>query len=436
MKRTLSVVVLLFCSVLLFAQSSIYKPGLVVDNKGDTLKGWIDYGNWLHSPRKINFKTESSNTLVVKYTTGDLSYFEITGLDAYKKAIVTKDMRPVAVTDITPETMDSTETDTVFLRALVKGMKYSLYEFIDFKEHYYLQESDKEPMELSYKLYMEVAAAQVEELFIFRDQLKEIAAKNNLPSLQWDIDHARYTEKKLSRIVLALNGSGPAEVYGTAGEKGKTKLQVFGSAGMNYNLLNMSGDFPLVGMNFKVGIAPVFVAGVDFPNSRNFNDFTFRLEVAYTQNTYKGDKNGFSPYINDPTYETYTLQQRNITPAISILYNFRRLKKTRFYAGGGVAVNFSSYGVNRYTYVDKTSSYSNTSSDDYLVLEKEWGSLFLKLGARINRNLEIGATASLLGSFTKYELLTSRPVTYSTRISWFFLAHHQMTGAGISGTGN
>src|SRR5689334_16185743 len=77
----------LFCAVLLpalsFAQSN-YKPGYVVNTKGDTLRGYINYREWGVNPDAIEFKSSLSDKDSKTFTPSDISCFNITGLDAYQ----------------------------------------------------------------------------------------------------------------------------------------------------------------------------------------------------------------------------------------------------------------------------------------------------------------------------------------------------------------
>lgn len=107
MKNNLSLLVFFLSVSSFLSAQNMYKPGLIVKNSGDTLKGWVGYDHWQHNPSKIRFKTDQSAASSAWYTVNDLDYFGITGLDAYKKAIVSKDMRSVEMSGITPSTPDS-----------------------------------------------------------------------------------------------------------------------------------------------------------------------------------------------------------------------------------------------------------------------------------------------------------------------------------------
>ncbi|MDR3715070.1 MAG: hypothetical protein P4L51_19825 [Puia sp.] len=420
MARILSFIVLLIYSSSLLSQNN-YRPGLIVKSNGDTVRGTIDYGNRYRNPYTIRFKADPPGSPELKYTPKELSYFEASGLDAYKTAIISKDMRPVEPAEINRDTRDTVETDTVFLRVLVAGRKYSLYRFTDFKNHFYFQVANGRLTELTYKVYLDATGDP--QVLTYREALMEIAVENNMSSLRHDIDWAGYSEKYLSRVVMALNGNAPTVVYGAASKRAGTGPQPFISVGMSGTRFRVSGDKALAGMNYVTGIAPVFALGVDFLTPVNFNDFSFRIEIDYAQNTYKGSKNGLSPYNGDPTRETYMMEQRNITPCATILYNFRRPKKVKYYVGAGAGYNFSHYGTNRYTLTDQTGNSPGVITNGYLDVQDYWGSFFLKLGARVDRHWEVGVTGTFLGSFISLGDSKVVPTSYSLRVLWFMSTH-------------
>src|ERR1700756_754821 len=69
------------------AQSN-YRPGYVVNLKGDTLKGFIDYQAWDSNPNSINFKPTLTDREKQTFTVHNARYFNITGLAAYSKYFV------------------------------------------------------------------------------------------------------------------------------------------------------------------------------------------------------------------------------------------------------------------------------------------------------------------------------------------------------------
>ena len=442
MRKILSALILSLFSLLLVAQTN-FKPGIVIPANGDTLKGWIDYANWRVNPRKIEFRSAPEDKSSVYYTVHEIQYFEITGEDAYRRAIVIKDMRPARADQITPETKDTIENDTAFLRILVRGSKLSLFELTDSKQHFYMQETGAAPQELIYRFNAGAELGQVYEQDLFKDQLKKYLPENKSSRLERQIDHARYAVQDLSRIVLVLNGGAADNVAGssdgnstmtgtgTIGSNGavlmggsgrkKLKTEFFGSIGLDYSKLTFTGDNVIAAqsLHYNNSLSPIFSVGMDVLSNRNLNDLTLRVELAYSQHTNKGTLHSVNSIIGYQQDETFTLTQRNFSPAVSGLYNFRRSKKIRPYVGAGVAINLSSYPKNIYTLVSSDRPYYNDSTNNYLDADKNWVSVFLRAGVRIDQHLEVGVTGNIIGHITTYDHYSASPRTYSLRIAYF-----------------
>lgn len=321
------------------------------------------------------------------------------------------------------------------MRLLVKGPKLNLYELIDEKRHYYIQEPGGEFRELSFRMAAGDQLGQVYEEDNFRDQLREYIAENDKAFFR-RIGSTRYLSGDLTKVVLALNGAGASSAgvisAGVTGGNGtvwmpesakRTKIRTafFGSVGAEYAKLSFSGDDVnlALGMNYKASVSPIFGAGMDILAGRNLNDITVRLEVTYSQHTHKGDRNSTNSLLGYKEYETYTLSERNITPALSVLYNFRRSAKVKYYVGAGANYNLGTYTENTYTLESpERPNYDNTQQN-YLDLNKNWATVFLRAGARISRNLEIGVTGQIIGQLTNYIRWSAIPHTYSLRVAYF-----------------
>lgn len=437
MKKTLSVVCLTLSLLSLSAQNN-YKPGLIVRNNGDTVRGWINYGNWRRNPRKIEFRSTPEDK-PAKYTVREIQYFTIPGEDVYQRAATTVDMRSVRPEDITKETPDSVVQDTIFLRLLVKGPKLNLYELIDEKKHYYVQQPGGDFRELGFRMNAGKWIGEVYEQDDFKDQLRKYAPENDMVLFR-RIGSTRYMSVDLSKTVIALNGAGSAPVTNNAApapggisvsndvvwmpeaaKRNKVRTEFFGTVGAEYAKLSFSGDVvysPEV-MNYKASVSPVIGAGMDILAGRNLNDITVRLELTYAQHTHKGDRNTTNSILGYSEHETYTLTQRNISPALSLLYNFRRSAMVKFYAGAGVAYNLGTYTKNTYTLESPERPYYNDTTQNYLDLNNNWTAVFLRAGVRIGKKAEIGATANFIGRLTSYIRWSASPHTYSLRVTYF-----------------
>jgi hypothetical protein len=307
-------------------------------------------------------------------------------------------MRPVRIEDVNNQTKDSSVSDTAFLRILVRGSRLNLYQLIDRKEHYYLQEGAGVMKELQYKVYPSEYIANLEEHFIFRDQLKIYLPEPDSSHILRRIQRALYTEQDLAAIVTRLNGSRPAASAERAKGDG---WSLFVMAGAGITRLSFSGDpgaNDASSLSYKNSVDPMISAGTELLSRRDLGPVALRFELGFGMHSFSGaGKLDKAPFGHD-VYRTYDLKYWNLNPAISVLYNIRGINFTRYYAGVGFSYNFSWYTTNHSVRTDRTDSYYNDSSDHYLPLLSAWPSLFLRAGARINRRLGVDGTVDLIGS--------------------------------------
>ncbi|WP_315818553.1 hypothetical protein [Paraflavitalea speifideaquila] len=95
---------------------------------------------------------------------------------------------------------------------------------------------------------------------------------------------------------------------------------------------------------------------------------------------------------------TYTLKQNNLTPAVSVLYNFLRKPTYKVYFGAGIQYNFSTYPTNEYV----TRGNENNPQKNLLDFEKGWVDGTIRVGGIINNTFDIGLLAKVGGSFERF----------------------------------
>jgi hypothetical protein len=407
---------LLFCQ--LNAQKN-YKQGLVVLSKGDTLHGWIDYRNWKVNPESIRFKKDSLSEGFQKFTLEDITMFQITGSDMYIRAIVKKDMLPVVLSALRSLPPDSTITDTVFLRTIVTGKVLNLYELVDFKAHYYIQDNSKEYIELIYKRYLNESGTGLITSNLYRNQLDKYATDQKADEkVVRKIGRIAYNEQEIAPVVTALNKISGGVAY-TSNYNKKSYVSFFAGAGGMYTHLKFSGENnTLSGMDFKSKIVPVITAGMDVFALRNLRDLALRVQVSYSSTEYKASKTTTSafPTIPGDTLE-YDIKQNNFTPSIGLFYNIIRKENFRYYLGAQLGLTISSYPINRLTRF----AYNGKSvTDNYLDYEKQWIIVNIQTGAVINNKLEIGLAGNIAGSFVNYSYISGKPSMYTLWVGYHF----------------
>ncbi|QHS55517.1 hypothetical protein GWR56_08180 [Mucilaginibacter sp. 14171R-50] len=189
-----------------------FKPGYVIDLKGDTLRGFIEEHEWDNNPRVVSFKTHGTDN-ARKFTVADIDQFTVESAVTYKRhicriSLATTDENHLYAKDTT------TKLDTVFLEVLQAGKNISLYAYADnVKTRYFVSEKDATPQELIYMVYIKPSVqatdpvrTQTDNVFI--QQLRSIALKYGRldDDLQKQLDGLEYREHSVVDVASKING--------------------------------------------------------------------------------------------------------------------------------------------------------------------------------------------------------------------------------------
>lgn len=423
MKNIMYRIIILAIAICISAPSisqSIRKKGFIVVNKGDTIHGWINYRNWEKNPNSISLSQDSSSGSMVNYSKHDLQAVEITGFDNYIKVIVVKDARPITIGSLLPPEIDSLISDTVLLRILVKGSEFSLYELIDNKPHFFIQKTGENIRELNYRLEQTETNHYVTKKNYINQLRAYLANTSASIELLRKIEFANYNERDLSKIIYAMNKiSGDVEYISLVKSK-KLLVSFFAGVGGGYSKLKHNGAAgSLSKMKLSGGFVPFATAGIDISSTRNLQSIVFRGEFSFMMASYTGKGETPPPLgSTEPYYTSYNCSQINISPTISLLYNFIRNESVRVYAGAGVAFNFTSYSKNEYKQTNST--YGEKTVSNYLEFPKVWVSPVFKLGTKLNNRLSIEMDVRVLSSMTNYAFWSLTPQTCMAQIRYHF----------------
>ena len=399
-----------------FSQSN-YQPGLIQKIGGEIIHGWIDYRQWEMNPKKILFR-EKMEDKPQTYSVNDLSEFAITDKDTYKKAIVTKDMRPVELNYLTTDTQDTVLADTVFLRELVNSDKLSLYELNDEKYHFYIQYSKGDYNELIYKVYL--YENSFEKQTTYRQQLLAYLSNSSqdYDKISYRINNARYVEKDLIAIVRLLDNK--AVIAKAKAKSEKNNPSFFISGGGQVSFIKFKGFPDISDLNYSKKVTPAISIGMDIFSKRNLSDFIIRFELTYSSLIYEGDKTGADNFMAPLKERSYSLKLNNITPSVAFLYNFLQKKDSyKVYAGVKIGYNFTSYPVNKYVETIPSTNTSRIINDDYL-FEKKWLSGSANLGAIISDRFGLNMSFSVFGAFSNYVNFSITPNILCAGVSYHF----------------
>ena len=213
MKHFYKALLLIILSPLFSLAQGNFQHGVVVNLKGDTLHGFINYGEWENMPKNIYFKADANNP-PVKFSANDIKYFNVSVgyLAEYQsyKGPVTTDKTEINHLYIGRDT--SFRIDTIFLKIIQKGKNMVLFSYADnIKTRYFISKNlNDQPEELIYRIYYNSAEENGRDRTVyertFMRQLSAIAAKLNDASLNEMIFKLDYSEPDLINVAGRING--------------------------------------------------------------------------------------------------------------------------------------------------------------------------------------------------------------------------------------
>jgi hypothetical protein len=419
MKKNYLLLVLCFLPCMLFAQSN-YKQGYVINLKGDTTRGLIDYKEWEQNPKNISFKHLLNEGLAQVFSTKDIRYFEVSGFEYYQAFTVnislgSNDLQNLSITADT-----ATKTDNVFLKVLQKGKNVSLFCYYDgLKTRFYiLDNSVNVPQELLYRVYLNPDdKSNIITRSIYYAQLSTIANNNHVDVSQ-KIASMQYKAADMRKIVTEINGG---DVKKIAKEYKKSNaVRFFAGIGAYAGTLKYTGEqsaIPLVGSS-ATSVSPQLSIGLDGYLNPNVGTIVFRGELSLSMASYSLSKTSASS--NTTTNETISqkVKQYIISVSPQFIYNFYNTSLLKIYAGAGLSLNFAAYPTNQYN--DQTSGFNNQTMADFPKLESLWASIPIKLGAVINKNLDLSLTYVPAATVTTYSNASGSISSYQFGINYFF----------------
>jgi hypothetical protein len=335
------ILLLLFLVPALLQAQSNYQKGYVVNNKLDTLYGFINYLEKSNNPSTLQFK----GTLDIRAENFDLTSakaYSITGLESYERFAVSLSQGSDGLSRLSYGPDTTSVRNTVFLKVLQKGKNVSLYSFTDdVKTRFYLSDKDaQEPEELISSIYLINESGKTKVIDRYKRQMVASMMKHRVYSAADErrLGSLVYSSPALLREVSAINGQKT--------EKGLAHYRFFAGAGLSINRTNYSGDsqFNTPGVTNKTSYTPMITAGIDLLANPNIGKLIYRLEFSFL--TVKGDIRTIKV---EPIYayrnHTFDGVSLGLTP--QVIYNFYNAPDLKIYAGIGVGLHLSKYNNNQ-----------------------------------------------------------------------------------------
>ncbi len=419
-KRSILFICLGIISTNVYSQSIKAKAMIVVENS-DTLKGWVSYSAWAKNPLVINFYKDSTSNDFFRYTKYQLNYLEVFGKDKYIQKIVKKDARPVDKLADLQFVNDSTVIDTVLLRVLVHGDALSLYELIDEKAHYFIEENKSDQIaELMYKIVHDGGNSYREDK-IYINQLRAfLISKKVSARLLGKIDNAKYNDGDIKKVVVRVNEELSAKMQYVHKQSGGKQFSFFLGAGSGYNWVKFKGEAVnnFTHMNFSGSVVPFVTIGFEATTARRLGDLSVRGELSSTMAIYTGTgfKKATSVAEQDMQLD-YRVIQKSFIPTISFLYNYLRNESNRAYFGMAWALAISSYGDN--IFIEKNGSQIVRERENFIDYPKTAMIPVFKLGVNMKRKFSVEVDGRFITSLGNTVFWALRPKIFTLQARYY-----------------
>lgn len=187
---------LFFCltSTAVFSQKNDV-PGYILDVKGDTVKGYIDYRNWLCNPKEIKFKL-SLDGVYQTHTPLTIKGFG-TNDDRYESAIIDIETSSDNLNNLDINNYLKLQKDTAFLQIIVDGRQRLYLNKTYYKYNFYIK-ADTTINLLIYKKFYNEEKQGIDEFNKYKGQLAYYF--KDCPRLSNKIEHLKYEYSDLKDI--------------------------------------------------------------------------------------------------------------------------------------------------------------------------------------------------------------------------------------------
>lgn len=384
-----------FIPFILSAQKN-FQPGYVVTLGGDTIEGFIDYRDWNFSPTNVLFRPSANNSDQKEYGVSDISFFQITGNESYRRGIVKITLHPAKLANLGARDT-SWKTDTVFLKVLYPG-KVSLFSYEDkIKERFYiLEEGMEQPEELIMREYLKDGSMSTVSETIYKDRLRAIMYAKNLYSdeLITRILEASYETRDLKKIVQLLNKGEAKEQE----NKSKSAASWFAGIGIQRDNLSFEGQHFFAGEGTQTSSSwlPKISAGIDLFANPVVGRLFFRLEGSFQLNK---SKVALSNWNKNRDYE---LRSSTVSVLPQVNYTLYHTPKLKIPAGVGFGYNFMMYSKNQYRELSPSGDEVYSRNDEFLELKKTVLTLLARASVVFNNKIEASFIYRPSSSYTKY----------------------------------
>jgi hypothetical protein len=382
MLKTYTLITLISLSTSFCYAQKTFKPGYVVNLKGDTVKGYIEYHQWDNNPAEIHFKSIVDDTKAETYSLNNATAFAVNGLERYQRFTVPVSADRVSVTDPIFATDTVKPIRTVFMKTLIKGDNITLYNYSDdVKARYYYAEASQTPVELNYWVYKTADnEAGVYYNRRYRVQLNYLSQKYkpNTSAIINAIENAGYRDADLIKIIKLINNNTTQ-----ISMSDNSTTQGFIGGGISYSSIKFTGNFELAksGTTTSNTPMPYITAGLNFYINKTTRKLYFSVDATLFADQHKIQRKTTTiGGLNDDftlDYKQYTIA---INPQVGV--NIYSKPGFKFFVNAGASLNTSFY--NQYKFIENYAG-AEAPQDKYPKLESFWTSFNFKAGLSLKR---------------------------------------------------
>lgn len=199
MRLPLAPLLVMMLPMLSFAQNS-FKPGYVVTNNADTVKGYIEEGNENAISEKFVFKKDPTDKTTQKYTPADAAGFGFYGGNRFIRVTIDNPVEK--------------QPNTVFAKALLKGYN-QLFTYVKTDRRYFIIKTQQDSTYLLYDDFYTYSGSDIQS-GNFKNVLMLIS--KNCDKLKIQLERLNYSESEILSFTKQANncvapGSKSEELY-------------------------------------------------------------------------------------------------------------------------------------------------------------------------------------------------------------------------------
>ena len=319
------------------AQSS-FKPGYVILNNGDSLRGKIEEGNWSLNPEVVHFRDEKGDH---QYGVRDVQAFGIDEEVQFVRFHVTFQRTATELNDAT-ETFDGpVEVRDILLRVLYRG-KHSLFELGTSKRKYFFVQTEGGDLkELIYRVRLNPTGVlekdqQYKSLLggIAMEEGKEEALRNQISGMN-------YQTNDMVKIISMLNGGAgifkePASLLTKFDISGGPTVYIFNPGGRLYN--DGTGAYAIYAAEFNSTFGFTAGLGLTYYSKRNRGKIQSRLGLNFSYMKIDGLNTSGAGSFQEEEYSGSLILAE---PNISLDFRLGGDGQTVFLLGGVFGINIT-----------------------------------------------------------------------------------------------